>query len=622
MGRSALALWANIAMVEAMPNPAALSKPQLLEMLSAQHEQLTSRDEQLASQDKQVAALSREVAQRDDIIQQKDATIAQLKSDFLKLWLERFAAKSERYLDDPDQLRLDFGDTDEAADAAAGLAEAIEDANNIPTRKRRKPRRQRDESLPAHLPRVVIPVDASDADKHCDQHGEKQLLPEEMFDIVERLVYEPPKLFVEVRKYWKYGCVGQPQCGLTTAERPTGIVEGDKYDTSIAAQLITNKYAYHLPVNRQQDIFAGSGWTPSRSTLLNILTQCFFILAPLLQYFKQVLQNDPHVACDDTGLTLLYPKEPPEFDLSDPKQKRIAEVFAEAAAANKPSINAKMWGYRGQTVKLNLFDFTVSRHRDGPELFFEDYTGTILGDCWHGFGAIAAASDGAIVRAACNSHARRKFEDATDYPADRRKWLLWYQALFDIETRAKHLSDEGRLQLRQSESKAVWEAMRAELDSIDDRIVQVVLPKSELRKALNYLRNHWTELTRYLDDPRLPMENNECEQLMKQVGLGRKNWLFAGSVAGGERNAGFLTLTSSAHRNDLDVRAYLNDILKRLLAGETDYESMLPWNWGATHPESIREFRREERRQRDVRKQTERAKRRARQRLLERQSQK
>ena len=82
----------------------------------------------------------------------------------------------------------------------------------------------------------------------------------------------------------------------------------------------------------------------------------------------------------------------------------------------------------------------------------------------------------------------------------------------------------------------------------------MVLPKSDLRKALNYLRNHWAELRRYLDDPPLPMDNNECEQLMKQVALGRKNWLFAGSVAGGERNAGFLTLTSSAHRNDLDVR--------------------------------------------------------------------
>ena len=104
---------------------------------------------------------------------------------------------------------------------------------------------------------------------------------------------------------------------------------------------------------------------------------------------------------------------------------------------------------------------------------------------------------------------------------------------------------------------------------------------------------------------------------MKQIGLGRKNWLFAGSIAGGERNAGFLTLVSSAHRNDLDVRAYVNDILQRLLAGETDYEPMLPWNWAAAHPESIRVYRQEERRQRDVRKQTERAKRRARKTLLE-----
>jgi hypothetical protein len=159
--------------------------------------------------------------------------------------------------------------------------------------------------------------------------------------------------------------------------------------------------------------------------------------------------------------------------------------------------------------------------------------------------------------------------------------------------------------------------MRAELDGIGDRTQHVVLPKSELRKALNYLSNHWTELTRYLSDATLSIDNNECEQLMKQVGLGRKNWLFAGSVAGGERNAGFLTLASSAHRNDLEVRAYIHDILQRLLDGETDYEPMLPWNWAAAHPEAIRVFRQEERRVRDDRKQTERAKRRVRRRLIE-----
>jgi hypothetical protein len=397
---------------------------------------------------------------------------------------------------------------------------------------------------------------------------------------------------------------------LASAERPTGIVEGDKYDTSIAAQIITHKYAYHLPLYRQQDMFAGSGWTPSRSVLLNILTGCHYVIEPLLAHFAKTLKTDSIVACDDTGLTLLYPKVPPELNVKDPKQKRIAEVFDQALKENKPSINAKMWAYRGVNVKLNLFDFTVSRHRDGPEFFFENYQGTLLGDCWHGFGAIAANSNGQIVRAACNAHARRKFEDAKDYPADRHRWMKWLQDLYDLETQARTMSAEERLKLRQSKSRAIWDLMAAELKSIDARTKQVVLPKSELRKALNYTRNHWSELTRYLEDASLPMDNNECEQLMKQVALGRKNWLFAGSVAGGERNAALMTLVSSAHRNDLDVWMYVNDVLSRMLGGQTDYEPLLPWNWAAAHPGAIRKYRQEERRQRDVRKEEKRDRRR------------
>jgi hypothetical protein len=132
----------------------------------------------------------------------------------------------------------------------------------------------------------------------------------------------------EVRKYPKYSCENQSGCGIVAAERPTGLVEGDKYDTSIAAEIIANKYAYHLPAHRQQDLFAGSGWTPSRGTLLNILKRCDW----LVQYSKQVLQRDAIVACDDTGTTLLYPREPPAFDVGDPKQRRIAGVFADQPA--------------------------------------------------------------------------------------------------------------------------------------------------------------------------------------------------------------------------------------------------------------------------------------------------
>ena len=152
--------------------------------------------------------------------------------------------------------------------------------------------------------------------------------------------------------------------------------------------------------------------------------------------------------------------------------------------------------------------------------------------------------------------------------------------------------------------------MRAELDSIDDRTEQVVLPKSDLRKALNYLGNHWVELTRYLDDADLPLDNNLCEQLMRDVAVGRKNWIFAGSIAEGERNAGLLTLVSSAHRNNVDVWAYVDDVLKRLLAGETDCEPMLPWNWADTHPESIRTYREQERKDREIRQREKRQRRR------------
>ena len=114
----------------------------------------------------------------------------------------------------------------------------------------------------------------------------------------------------------------------------------------------------------------------------------------------------------------------------------------------------------------------------------------------------------------------------------------------------------------------------------------------------------------YLSDGLMPIDNNDVEQLMKQVAVGRKNWLFIGSVAAGERAADFLTLTSSAVRNDLDVWAYIKDVLDQLLAGSTDYESLRPDIWKQSHPESIRTYRTKERRDRADRKQRRRTRRR------------
>lgn len=408
----------------------------------------------------------------------------------------------ETFVADPDQLRLDFGDTPDAADAADGLADAVEEAGLVAAHKRR-PSQKNSFALPSHFPRIVEVVDIAEEAKECPQHGEKQLLPESMWDVREKLVVIPATYEVHVRKYKAYACPGQRECGITVPDRPKGIVEGDKYDTTVAAQIIANKFAFHLPLYRQQDLFAGSGWTPSRGLLLNILTNCHKLIEPLVAYFKQILQSDSIVACDDTSTTLLYPKVSPAFDENDPKQKRAAEVYAKALANNEPSITAKMWAYRGVNIKLNVFDFTVSRHRDGPELFFQNYRGTLLGDCWHGFERIAAASNGAIVRAACGAYARRKFENAQDYPDDRQRWLGWWRELALVEISAKEqlLVGQALRVHRQAEARPIWDRMRHELDTIGERTVQVVLPKSDLRQALNYLRNHWTELTRYWTIP-------------------------------------------------------------------------------------------------------------------------
>ena len=134
-----------------------------------------------------------------------------------------------------------------------------------------------------------------------------------------------------------------------------------------------------------------------------------------------------------------------------------------------------------------------------------------------------------------------------------------------------------------------------------------VLPKSNLGIAAAYVRRHWAALTRFVDDATIPIDNNDCEQLMKRVATGRKNWLFKGSLAAGERAANLMTIIGTAVRNDLDVNAYLRDVLQRALDGETDWASLSPERWKETHPESIRKYRQEERRQAADRKRTRRA---------------
>jgi len=151
--------------------------------------------------------------------------------------------------------------------------------------------------------------------------------------------------------------------------------------------------------------------------------------------------------------------------------------------------------------------------------------------------------------------------------------LSMFRQLYDIEDRAKAFVPDDRLALRHAESRPIWERMREYRAS---EATMNVMPKELFGQAMTSLRNQFEHLLVYLDDGLMPIDNNETEQLMKQVALGRKNWMFIGSVAAGCRAADLMSLVSSAHRNDLDIFVYVKDVLDRLLAGETNYDDLRP----------------------------------------------
>ena len=511
-----------------------------------------------------------------------------------------FGRKSERF-EDEKQAMFEFANEDELDDAREGIEQAVEENEQVAKPKRRPKRRKRSELLPENLERKEVVIDLPE--------NEKEGLVRIGEDIQETAHYRRPIVYILRKVFPKYARAGDPDAGIQQAERPPALIAGDRYDTSFAAEIIAAKYSYHLPIYRQEDLFAGCGLQLTRSTLLNIQQAAAAKIRPLAEYFADLARTDHCVGSDDTGVRLLLPKDVPSVRDDDPKSGRVAEVIEKAKAENKKSILAKMWAYRGTSVPVNVFDFTVSRHRDGPDLFLieHDYRGVLLGDCYGANTGIFVRSNGWVVHAACVSHARRKAEYALDNHAEHAKFLLRsFRDLYDIEDEGRYLTSDGRLELRQDRSVPIWDRLRDYLESN----MQRVSSKEKIGEARSYMLNQWDGLTAHLQDGRIPIDNNECEQLMKQVALGRKNWLFAGSVDAGYRSADLMTICSSAIRNNLDVFAYIKDVLDELVAGSTDYESMRPDVWAESHPDSVRDYRIKEKRERSARRDRQRLERR------------
>lgn len=536
------------------------------------------------------------------VSQQKMIDDLQIEQEKLRKLLQQMIhgnRSEKRILSGADQALLPFESEEEFKTAQAEAeaeAETIIEKYTVQRHARKK--KPRNESLPSHLERVEQIVEASEELKNCPRHGARRIID---YDVTETLMRDPPRLWVLRKKYPKYACPTDPSCGISSPERPTSLVEGNRYDTSIAAAVIEAKWAIYLPIYRQQDLFASSGWTPSRSTLLNLISQSQFVMEPLADYMTKLVQQDMGIGLDETSCRMLLPKDIPQAIPGNAKSRRLAEKVAEVRAAGKKSLLGKMWVYSGlYDAPYNIFDFRVSRHRDGPDEFLRTSRCKVQGDCFSGNTSVVLQSDGRLEFVACWSHARRKVEAATSYQKEANQLLRIIQALYDIETRAKEMHWKQREQLRARESSIVLAGIKQWLAS---PVLNRVLPKSDFAEAAQYIRNHWVALNVFVSDGRIPIDNNYVEQLMKQVALGRKAWLFVGNVEAGERSAMMMTLVSSAKRHDLDVGLYIKDVLDQLLAGCTDYQCLLPDQWKQRHPEAIRQYRQEERRDKAQRKQ-------------------
>ena len=418
---------------------------------------LRERDEVIAECRIAIAAHVALVDQQSRQLEEQKAALAKVTAE-RDLALQRaFRKKIERYLNDPKQFVIDFGDSPDIVDAAEGIADAAEEQIGSYTRRKKKDRKPRNEQLPAHLPRYEVTLEVPEAQKFCPDHGERDLIG---YDRLETLEIIPISLRVRVTLVPKLACPKSPHCGVVEAPRPAGLVEGNKFDTSVAAEIAVAKYGYHQPIHRQQDLFASCGWTPSRSTLLNIQQAAANLIRPFIEHLREVVRAGPIIATDDTTVTLVVQDSPLLSAPDNPKNVRAREVIAEAQAEHRGSITARMWAYRSITQPINVFDFTVSRHRDGPELFLGGFTGSLMADCYSGYEAVRTRSVGKIIRAACVAHARRKvFEARSNHPVHAAVLLAMFQELYDIEDRAKAMTADERRALRQAEARPIWERM-------------------------------------------------------------------------------------------------------------------------------------------------------------------
>jgi transposase len=509
-----------------------------------------------------------------DHLKGKHAELAELLALFRRYI---FGPRRERRIDDPGQGHLfDLHDTTIEPEAVAPPAA---DAGTTAQRSR-APRPKRHTRLD-HLPQNRIEHDVPESEKTCSCcGGAKQRIGE---DISRELEFIPAKLEVNVHVLPKYAC---PKCrdGVASPPAPPKPVPGGIAGPGLVAYVLVSKFSDHLPLYRLEDILTRHGVYLARSTLCDWVRNAAWLLQPLADLQKARVLQSSVIWTDDTPVTVLGGEEP-------------------------GSAKGRFWVYIGDAEHpYSVYDFTMSRAREGPAAFLAGYRGFLQADAYGGYDGIFLDANGTIVEVACWAHARRKFYDArSSAPREANQVLEWIRQLYDIEDRAREFTPDERQALRQQESVPILDRIEKYLDELSGR----VLPKSALGQAMTYAMNQRAALRQYVNDGRLTIDNNISERTLRLQAIGRKNWEFLGSSEAGPRAAVLFTILAGAKRHRLEPWAYLRDVLLRLSAGETDLEPLLPDRWAASHPEHVLQHRLDESRRKAARQKEARQARRA-----------
>jgi transposase len=384
--------------------------------------------------------------------------------------------------------------------------------------------------LPKDLPRRRI---VHDQDCTCEICGKSKIIIGEV--VTEKYGYEPAQFFVIEEVRTKRACRDCEE-GVVTAPKPPEAIPKCLAHPSLLAQVLTSKYADHLPLYRQQQIYKRGGLELTRSTLCGWITRCAEAFTPVVDFMTEQILESLVIHTDDTAVPVL------DRQLEATRRGRL-------------------WVYIGDADHPHVvFDYTPTRERDGPADFLQSFTGYLQADAYAGYDGIYAG--GQVQEVACWAHGRRKFYDLQEkHPAGPRLTALAFvRQLYQIEELSGAMDPEQRRQFRQKHARPVLRAFKSWLD----RRLEQIRPKSPEAQAIGYVMRQWDALNRYTEHGALSIDNNLAERTLRPVAMGRKNWLFAGSDEGAKRAAVIFSLVASCRLHGLDPYAYFRFLLEQL----------------------------------------------------------